>query len=310
MSFPESGEVLLGRLGGVAPIPLALALAFHVAKLCARARGWHNIVGAAYPKDRLRFRHALGAFLAGVGVDAVVPARAGEVVRVRLVRTRLASSSFPGLASTVLAESAFDVFLAVLVIGVGIVVGFGAGAHGSGFVFGPVAHHPLALALTASGVVLVVGLLGLRFRARVRSFLLEARRGLAVFGRPRQYLRSVASWQAVGWTLRVASVYWFLAAFHAPATPAVALMVVAVQVVATAVPLMPGGAGAQQAILVVALSGTAAATVLGFGIGMQATAMLADLVLGAASLVFLTGSLRRRPCALRGAEAVTAPVAG
>jgi uncharacterized membrane protein YbhN (UPF0104 family) len=273
---------------------LALALTFHLAKLGARARAWHNIVRAAYPADRLGFREALAAFLAGVGVDAVVPARAGELVRVGLLRARLASSTVPGLVSTLFAESAFDAVLTVIVIAAAIGLGLGAGVPGSAAIFGLVAQHALIVALAGSGVGLAAGWLGFRLRARVRSFALDARRGLAVFAQPMKYVRSVASWQALGWALRVASVYWFMVAFHVPASLAAALLVVAVQLVVATVPVTPGGAGPQQAILVLALSATTAAKVLGFGIGMQAATVMSDVLLGGACLIFLTGTLHWR----------------
>jgi uncharacterized membrane protein YbhN (UPF0104 family) len=294
MSLVRSGSLVLGSLGGVSPIALALALTFHLAKLGARARAWHNIVRAAYPGERLCFREALAAFLAGVGVDAVVPARAGEVVRVGLLRTRLAGSTFPGLVSTLLAESAFDAVLTVVVIGTAIGVGLGAGVPGSALILELVAEHGLIVALVGSGFALAAGWFGFRLRGRIRSILLDARRGLAVFAQPMKYVRSVASWQALGWALRVASVYWFMVAFHVPASLGAAVVVVAVQLVVATVPVTPGGAGPQQAVLVLALSATAAATVLGFGIGMQAATVMSDLVLGGVSLIFLTGSLHWR----------------
>jgi uncharacterized membrane protein YbhN (UPF0104 family) len=309
VSFFHSGEVVLGSVGGVSPVALALALVFHLGKLGARARAWHNIVRAAYPDDRLRFRETLAAFLAGVGVDAFVPARAGELVRLGLLRSRLASSTFPGLVSTVFAESAFDAVLTAVLVGAAFVVGVGAGVPGGAFILGPVARHPLIVALVGSGVALAAGWLGFRVRARVRSFLVDARRGLAVFAQPMRYVRRVASWQALGWALRVASVYWFLVAFHVPATLAAALLVVAVQLVVATVPVTPGGAGPQQAILVLALSASAAATVLGFGIGMQAATVMSDLVLGGASLIFLTGSLNWRRLAHRRDAAPIRPLA-
>ncbi|HEX4717070.1 MAG TPA: lysylphosphatidylglycerol synthase domain-containing protein [Thermoleophilaceae bacterium] len=294
MSLYHSGSLLLGSLGDVSPIALALALTFHLAKLGTRARAWHNIVRAAYPADRLGFRETLAAFLAGVGVDAVVPARAGELVRLGLLRSRLASSTFPGLVSTLFAESAFDAVLTAVVIATAIGVGFGADVPGSAVIRELVAQHGLIVALVGSGVALAAGWLGFRLRARIRSFLVDARRGLAVFAQPMEYVRSVASWQALGWALRVASVYWFLVAFRVPASLGAALLVVAVQLVVATVPVTPGGAGPQQAVLVLALSATAAATVLGFGIGMQAATVISDLVLGGTALIFLTGSLRWR----------------
>jgi uncharacterized membrane protein YbhN (UPF0104 family) len=287
------GEALVGKLGEVSLIPFAVALALHVAKLGVRARAWHNIVRAAYPADRPRFRHALGAFLAGTGVGACVPAQAGQLVRLGLLRSRVSSSSFPGLVSTLIAESVFDAALTAL-IAISVLIAAGPGVAGGASFLGPLGQHPVIAGLTAVAVTLAGCGLAFQRRARIRSLLRDARIGLAVFAQPARYLRGVASWQALGCTLRVASTYWFLVAFHVPASLHAAFLVIAVQLVAGAVPLTPGGAGSQQAILIAALSPTTTSTVLGFGIGTQVTTMLADLVLGGASLILMTGSLRWR----------------
>ena len=287
------GEMLVGRLGEVSLIPLAVALALHLAKLGVRARAWHNIVRAAYPTDQPRFRHALGAFLAGTGVGACVPARAGQLVRLGLLKSRVSSSSLPGLVSTLIAESVFDTALTAL-IAIAVLIAAGPGAAGGASFPGPLGQHPVIAGLTAVAVTLAGCGLALHRRARIRALLRDARRGLAVLAQPARYLREVASWQALGCALRVISTYWFLVAFHVPASLQAVLIVIAVQLVAGAVPLTPGGVGSQQAILVAALSPTTTSTVLGFGIGTQLTTLLADLVLGGVSLILMTGSLRWR----------------
>ena len=292
-------EPVLDAVGAVSLLPIAVAMSLHLARLAALGRAWHNIVRTAYAPDGVAFRVTLAAFLAGVGVGAVVPSRVGQLVRLGLIRGRLASATMPGLVSTLLAEQVFEVIVKALVIGTAVGVGLTAGMPGGAFIRGPIAHHPLTATLAAAAVALSGGWLAARLRARLRPFIVEARRGLAVFGQPARYLRTVVSWQALAWALRLGSVYWFLVAFHVPATLGAALVVVGVQLVAAAAPVSPGGAGSQQAMLVVALSASAGATVLGFGIGMQAATVLGDLVLGAASLVFLTGSLRWRRLALR-----------
>jgi uncharacterized membrane protein YbhN (UPF0104 family) len=283
---------VLERFGGVSLGAFVLALVLHLAKHGARARGWHNIVRAAYPGESLRFRDALGAFLVGVGVDAVVPARAGELLRVELVRRRLPGSTFPGLVSTLFAEYVLDAVLTVLVLT--LVVLFGPGPLGPALILEQFTRHSLIAPVAGGCLVVALGALWLRLRPGLRPLLADARRGLAVFACPSQYVRRVVCWQVLGWALRVASVYWFLVAFGVPASLGTAALVVAVQLVASAVPLTPGGAGSQQAILVVAMSATAAASVLAFGIGMQAATVLANLVLGAVALVLMTGSLRWR----------------
>ena len=304
----DGGEPVLDSVGAVSLLPFAVAMSLHFARLAALGRAWHNIVRAAYAPDGVGFRETLAAFLAGVGVGALVPSRAGQLVRLGLIRGRLASATLPGLVSTLLVEQVFEVIVKALVIGVAVGVGLGAGMPGGAFIRGPVADHPLAATLATAVVALCAGWVGARVRARIRSFLVEARRGLAVLAQPTRYLRTVVSWQALAWALRLGSVYWFLVAFHVPATFGAALVVVGVQLVAAVVPVTPGGAGSQQALLVVALSATAAATVLGFGIGMQVATALCDLVLGAASLIFLTGSLRWRPLALRRDRRAPEPV--
>jgi hypothetical protein len=87
----------------------------------------------------------------------------------------------------------------------------------------------------------------------------------------------------------------FLAAFHLPATGQIALIVLAVQCAANVLPVTPNGAGTQQALLAVALgSRFAAPQVVGFGAGAQLATTVADVLLGAAALLLLTGTLRWR----------------
>jgi uncharacterized membrane protein YbhN (UPF0104 family) len=298
-ALAHHGEILVGKLGEASLIPLGLALSLHLAKLGVRARAWHNVVCAAYPTDRPRFRHTLGASLAGTGVGACVPARAGGLVRLGLMRSRVSTSSLPGLVSTVVAESVFDAALASLIV-IAVLAAAGPDAVGGASFPGPLGEHPVIAGLAAVAVTVAVCGLGLQRRVRIRSLLGDARVGLAVFAQPTRYLRGVASWQVLGCTLRVASTYWFLVAFHVPASLHTALLVIAVQLLAGAVPLTPGGAGAQQAILIAALAPTTTSTVLGFGIGTQMTTVLADIVLGGASLILMTGSLRWRRIARAG----------
>ena len=49
-----------------------------------------------------------GAYVAGVGVNAIAPARAGDVVKLYLVRHRIAGSAYPTLASSLVVETLFD----------------------------------------------------------------------------------------------------------------------------------------------------------------------------------------------------------
>ena len=63
------------HLSSVSVEALLLALGFHLANLLLRSNAWRNILLAAHPQPRVRRRTVTGAYLAGVGVNAVIPAR-------------------------------------------------------------------------------------------------------------------------------------------------------------------------------------------------------------------------------------------
>src|SRR5918911_258825 len=92
--------VFFHHLAAVGWGALAVALVCHFTKLCCVSRAWRNIVAAAYPDRRVRWRSVLAAFLARVGVNAVVPARVGDAVALYIVRRRVEGSSYATLASS------------------------------------------------------------------------------------------------------------------------------------------------------------------------------------------------------------------
>lgn len=277
-----------GSVTGVSFGALAVALALHTGKLVAEARSWHWIVSHAHQGAPVRFGTTLGAFVAAVGANAVLPARVGEALRVGAVRKRVPGSSVPTIAATIVLETAIEVVFGADVI-VAVVVGGRGVFAGSTPALAELGASPILL-----GAVLAAALAGLllaiAFRGRAASLVHRMARGFSVLTAPRVFVTGVLSWKLVAWALRLGAVYAFLVAFHVPAAPWTAAVVVAAQNVAGAVPLLPGNAGTQQAAIGVALAGTASATgLLGFGVGMQASTAVADLVLGSAALVLLAG---------------------
>lgn len=265
---------------------LAVALALHVGKLLAEARSWHWILRHAHDRADLGFGTTAGAFVGAIGANAVLPARVGEVLRVGVVRKRVDGSSVVTVAATIVLETAIEVVFGIVVI-VAVLV---AGRHLSGATAGPGLPAGPFLLATAVTVAAVAALVAYRFRGRARPVLARMARGFAVVASPRSFVVGVLSWKLVAWTLRLGSVYAFLVAFHVPAAPWTAVVVVAAQNAAGAVPLLPGNAGTQQAAIGVALAGSASATtLLGFGLGMQAATAITDIVLGAAALVLVAG---------------------
>ena len=103
------------------------------------------------------------------------------------------------------------------------------------------------------------------------------------------------TWQAASWLARGAAVYFFLEAFGIPASIEATVTVLVVQGLSTLLPFTPGGAGTQQAVLVFAFAGTAAASnVLGFSVGMQLVTTGANVVLGFATIAIMLRTLRWR----------------
>src|SRR6201990_2130254 len=72
------------------------------------------------------------------------------------------------------------------------------------------------------------------------------------------------------------------------------MLVMSVQAIANVIPLTPGGAGAQQALLVATLKGPSRAAVLSFSVGTQIAMAAWSVVLGFAAilLVFRTTDWR------------------
>lgn len=276
-----------GSIAGVSLGALAVALALHVGKLLAEARSWHWILRYAHAGSGLGFRTTLGAFVGAVGANAVLPARVGEAFRVGVVKKRVPGSSVVTIAATIVLETAIEVVFGVAVIVVVMVAGRRLSSAS-----GPVPGMPSSpLVLAAAGAVMVVaGLIAYRFRRQVRTLLRRMGRGFSIVTSPRSFVSGVLSWKLAAWALRLGAVYAFLVAFHVPAAPWTAVVVVAAQNVAGAVPLLPGNAGTQQAAIGLALAGSASAgNVLGFGLGMQASTAVTDIVLGAAALALVAG---------------------
>src|SRR2546423_14205014 len=81
-AFLDGFNSFLSNLAAVKWGALAIGLAFHFGHVAMRSRAWFNTLRAAYPDARFPFRRILGAYVAGVGVNSVVPVRGGDVVKI------------------------------------------------------------------------------------------------------------------------------------------------------------------------------------------------------------------------------------
>ena len=115
--------VFFDHLADVDARPLALALALHVVKTMCTSRAWRNVIAAAYPEQRVRWRSIYAAYLSGVGVNAIVPARGGDVLRLYLARRAVPSATYTTLTSTYLVMSIFDSTMALGVFAYALTLG-------------------------------------------------------------------------------------------------------------------------------------------------------------------------------------------
>ena len=68
------------------------------------------------------------------------------------------------------------------------------------------------------------------------------------------------------------------------------MLVMSVQAIANIVPFTPGGAGAQQALLVATLTGPSRSAVLSFSVGTQIAMAAWSVVLGFAAILLVFGT--------------------
>jgi uncharacterized membrane protein YbhN (UPF0104 family) len=278
---------------------LMIALAFHIVNLMLRSRAWHSIIKAAFPRERIPFRTVLGAYLAGVGINAFAPARGGDVVKIATVRQRVEGTNVPALTSSLLAETVFDFFVASALL---------TWAYATSrlprlpdipdrpaFEWSFIARHERGT-MIALGVAVIAVWLALRWLGHhVRAFWLRVEQGVVILRTPRRYLHCVVSYQAVGWVCRLASAFFMMEAFGVHATITNALLVLVVGSISTMLPVTPGGAGAQQALLVIVLAGQASPSALiAYSVGAQVATTALNATLGATSLFLLFGSVRFR----------------
>lgn len=320
-NFFNSAAEFFRHLSEVHWTPFGIALLCLLAMQLARAWAWRNVLRAAYPAQRIAFLPLGAAYLAGAGINAIVPAHAGDVTKVFLVKRQIPDSSYPAVTSSFLVQTVFDTSVGVLVLLYAITQGLLPPLPRipdlPAFEISFWASHPKTLAITVA-VLLVALVLGIFFLAhRVRRFWARVRQGLVILTQPRRYLRQVAAWQGIGWLCRFAAFWFFLEAFGIGGSVGNVMLVMSVQAIANIVPFTPGGAGAQQALLVATLSGPSRTAVLSFSVGTQIAMAAWSVVLGFAAilLVFRTtdwrGLIRQaQEEAEREDGARVAPVAG
>jgi uncharacterized membrane protein YbhN (UPF0104 family) len=277
---------------------LAAGTLLYFLSQAVRTRGWYTILRASYPEATgLRAHDVMRAYLAGAGINAIVPARGGDVVKLAMVHRRIEGSRYPTLAATfvpdAICEAAFGGALVVWALANGFLPVPTANGELPAVDVSLIVNHPIASGLVTVGVVALGWLV-------VRLLRGQLRQGMAIFGSPRLFLTGVVSWQALGRLVRLGSLAAFMAAFSLPVTVATVVLVMAAQGGGRILPLAPASVGLRLAMLsygFVEVTGhpvdIAAITAFSFGVGAVLAIAGLALAVGIIATEFGTLSPRR-----------------
>jgi uncharacterized membrane protein YbhN (UPF0104 family) len=287
-------------LSDIALLPLFAAICCHLLKLCCTSRAWRNVLAAAYPDRPVRWPPILAAYVAGVGVNAIVPARAGDAVRIFMAHRAIPGSSYTTVVSSNVVLTFVDMALALAVfvwaLTQGVLPSLDALSRLPSFDYSwavedGVVRPPAVIAflVIAGGIALLLHHFWNRLRDRVAQ-------AFAVFDPPTRYARTVVLWQLGDWLLRFATIWFFLGAFGIPQNVGHVVLVQATMSMSTLVPATPGGIGTEQALLVYAFrnAGIAETTLLAFSVGMKLTLTIVNAVAGFTAIFLTLGTVRYR----------------
>jgi uncharacterized membrane protein YbhN (UPF0104 family) len=284
--FDNLAQLKFGSLG--------LALVAFVIYLLLRSRATFNALRAAYPGERIQWRKIWGAYMAAYGLNGVVPAGSGNLVQLMLTRISIEGSTYPGVASALVLPVLLDSVVCAFLLGYAFLFNsdvFPTPGHFKAlesFDLAFFGRHP-ELTLFVVTVLAVVALVGFALLSRrVARLWVDVRQGWAILRQPRRYVLGMCVPQLLAWTFRGVLYYFMLDAFHVGASVRGAVLVLAVQVIAAIVPFTPGGAGAQQALLLVIFSSTASTdSVAVFSVGQQIAIVAVALALAFGAIFFI-----------------------
>jgi uncharacterized protein (TIRG00374 family) len=286
----DAAGQFFSRLAALQWGPLVLALAFYGLNLLLRSRGAFNVLRAAYPGQRFLWRNVAGAYVAAYGANAVFPARPGDVVRLFLLHRSVPGSTYPTLAASFLVENIFDTAIGILILLFALTQGVfpkppdlsKLGAFDLSYLAG----HPRLLLFLITALAIAVLVAFALLSARVKAFWERVRQGFAILRDRRRYLREVAALQFAGWLARFACYWFMLDAFGIGGSVRNVMLVFGVNAVSSMVPLTPGGAGVQQALLVTIFAGSASpATVAAYSVGQQIAIAGFSFALGLGAII-------------------------
>ena len=205
-------------------LAIGAAAALQLVAGVVRVRGWFHVVRRSCDEaSHLRYREVVAAHLGGCGWNAVLPARAGDAVKVALLRRRLPEAPLATVASTLVVPALVDAVLTVALVGALVA----AGALSLADLASPLPGAAQMPVLGGAACVVVV--VGLFARRHVWRLARNIRAGLSAIGRPRFIATNVLPWQLAARGLRVLAFALVLVAAGLPLGFVPALVLMALQ---------------------------------------------------------------------------------
>jgi uncharacterized membrane protein YbhN (UPF0104 family) len=313
--------LIADRAVSLNPWWLLVGIVLYELSQVVRTRGWFNILRAAYPgSDELRGRDVTAAYLAGAGVNSIIPARGGDFLKLFLVHRRMPGARYSTLLATFGPETLPEIALSAGLVIWALTHGFLPVPVSAGelpeFDVSFVIVHPL---LTAAGFVLGgAALFALSRWLRPRSSGLAAhlKQGCEILRTPRRFIVGVGGWQALSRLVRLAAMVCFMEAVGLPVTVNTAILVMAAQSAGRIVPFAPVSAGLHVAMLAYGFPALTdqpvdVASITSFWFTAGAVHLVGGLIISIAvlSTSFGTRSPRKALAAIRAARVQTAAAA-
>jgi hypothetical protein len=310
----HAASLILDNAVSVNPWWLVAGVLLHYGHQVVRIRGWWNILRASYPDaDTLRYRDVVAAYFAGSGLNAVVPARGGDVMKLYMVKQKIPNGHYPTLVGTFVPEGLFETLCGIALL---------VWALARGFIPVPTSRLELPT-LDASFIIAhpfisaaIAGALGTGLMFFVRwlrhggqRFLERLKLGLAVLKTPAEYVEHVVSWQALGRLIRLGSLACFLAAFAIPVTLASVVLVMAAQGGGRIIPIAPVSSGLRLAMLSYGLpevTGQAVdiASITAFTVVVSSVLLVISLLISLVIIFRVLGTLNPRHAVRKARSAV------
>ena len=248
---------------------IVLGCLFQALQTVLTAIGWYGILRYAYPGG-VTFMPVLASYAAGVALNNFLPANIGTFVTLLMYVAIVRGSTFPGVLAGYVVQKIFYCIIGTLIY----IYLFWSIAGSFEFRFGgerdAVTNHPVLILGIIFGAIFLLVLIARIFWGWVKKMWARAKKGAAILGDMRAYLKLVLLPQMGGYVAKVMVIIVFLAAYSIPVTFGSVMSVLGSNQLANILSFTPGGVGVNQAFNTFALdSYTDGTTATAYSVSQQ-----------------------------------------